>query len=398
VFRGGRCRPRSSIPTAAVDLLPPLGDRWAGFTRDDPGTDDGSADPVRAWLRAAIDDRETQHEGLVVERFLKDLRPAAGKPLFSWLHVQLPHPPWRYLPTGQTYATGQDTPGYRDFGWDADQYLATEVLQRSLLQTVYADALLGRMIDHLQGSGLWDDMVFAVIADHGATWQEGATRRDLDGPQSAGVLGVPLFVHYPGQQQGKIDDRNAEVIDLLPTIADAAGIVVPWDTHGTSLRDDPRRATKRVFDGDRDREVDYSFDGSRRLAQRIVGLFNRDLYGFGPDRGLIGRSTSVFAISAAPSPISASYDATVFRDIDVDGRVLPAFFRATLSEGRAAGSRVVATLNGRVAGVGQTYVEDGESQVAMMLSPAYMRNGRNDFGLYFLIDARRPTLMRVPRS
>lgn len=367
------------LPSDLAEVwLPPLGDRWAGFSRDATSkpTSTGAKDPVSAWLRSAIDERETEHEGAVLDRFLRGVKRTTGKPLFSWLHLQIPHPPWRYLPNGQTYETGTDTPGYRNFRWDADQYLANEVLQRSLLQTRFADKMLGRLLDHLEQEKVFEDTMLVVLSDHGATWERNATRRDVDGEQGAGLIGVPLFVKYPGQEKAEIDDENAETVDVLPTIADVAGVPLRWETHGTSLRSDNRRHDKRVFDGDRERRVNYTFDDSRRRAREIAELFGPgggkdDLYAFGPHRDLLGLEAASLG-----KKLAVRFDREAYEDVDTRAATLPALFRGELDGGRA-GIPLAVVLNGRVAGVGQTYAEDGAVRVAVMLSPRYLRGGHN---------------------
>lgn len=380
----------------AATRLPPLGDRWAGFSRD-PGAgaadlaDLGGGDPVRAWLRSALLAQKEQHEGEMLERFLDGIQQEGDRPQLSWVHVQIPHPPWRYLPTGQVYPTGDSTPGYRNFTWSKNQYLADEVLQRSLLQTRYADELMGMIERRLTKTGVWDEAMVVVLSDHGATWEAGNSRRDVDGPHRASLLGVPLFIKYPGQDDGTIDDRNAETVDVLPTIADVAGIPLGWQTHGSSLIADDVRDAKVVFDGTHQRRVRYSFRESMRRAREIAQLFGRgggrdDLYGFGPDRELIGTPVRMSS-TAPPSEVRMRvFDEGAYENVPRDAAVVPAFFRAALIGDVADGRRAVVALNGTIAGVGRTFTENGRSQLAMMLSPRYLRERGDNSLEVFLID------------
>ncbi|TDB95854.1 sulfatase, partial [Micromonospora fluostatini] len=61
------------------------------------------------------------------------------------------------------------------------------------------------------------------------------------------VAGVPLFVKEPGQRTGRIDARNWEHVDLLPTVLDVVGIRVPWSVDGRSARQAPRERAEKVF-------------------------------------------------------------------------------------------------------------------------------------------------------
>jgi hypothetical protein len=387
----------------AQRILPPLGDRWAGFSRD-PGaraTDDGGGDPVRSWLRSAIDQRETQHEGRVFDAYLDELRPANGRPPLSYMHLQLPHPPWRYLPTGQTYPAGDTTPGYRNFRWGPDQYLATEVLQRSMLQTVFADRLAGRLLDRLTSRGLMDDALVIVTSDHGATWSANGTRREIGSRHLAGMVAVPLFVKYPGQQEGGVEERNAETIDIVPTIADVLDIEMPWDVDGSSLLG-PERRGKQIFDLERLRPVDVTFADVRRRAGELEELFGRgdppdDLYAFGSHRALIGREVGDLDVDERAAPFELDVGTLQpYERIDVEQPVLPAFVRGDVGGRASAGVRYVVALNGVIAGAGQTFSEDDRTQIAVMLSHRSFRDGRNAIAFYEVLqrDRLRPIGLR----
>lgn len=362
--------------------LPPLGDRWAGFNAADPdgqvrATDTGGGDPVRAWLRSALVDRRESHEGEHFERFLEGLDPGDGRPGFSYMHVQLPHPPWRYLPDGRTYPTGGTTPGYRNFRWSDDQYLADLTLQRSMLQTVYADRLIGDLLDRMEERDILDDSLVIVTSDHGATWDASGTRREIGRGRAAQMVSVPLFVKYPGQRTGAVDRRNAETVDIVPTIADVVGIDVPWDMDGVSLRGRQREG-KAIFDGNTIRPIEVSFRDVRKRAEVLERMFGDgtdrdDLFAFGDERGLLGERPA----DGYSDPIEARFDRELYRDVDLGARDVPAFFRARLPDDAPTEAVLVVVANGRIAGVGQTYVEDGATRIAVMLSPRYLEEGRN---------------------
>ena len=80
-------------------------------------------------------------------------------------------------------------------------------------------------------------------------FKEGLSSRTITGAKSD-VLPVPMFVKYPGQKGAAVDRRNAELIDVVPTIADVLGIDLPWRVDGASLLDaDPPRRPKRAWSG-----------------------------------------------------------------------------------------------------------------------------------------------------
>ena len=65
------------------------------------------------------------------------------------------------------------------------------------------------------------------------------------------VLPIPLFVKYPGQTTPTVDERDAQSIDLLPTIADTLGLTLPdeWTFDGRSLLDDPAPSGDALVNG-----------------------------------------------------------------------------------------------------------------------------------------------------
>jgi arylsulfatase A-like enzyme len=77
--------------------------------------------------------------------------------------------------------------------------------------------------------------MFIINADHGDEfWEKG--RVGHGGSIRQTMVQVPLIVSYPPLiPAGKLDDENADSIDLLPTMADALGLPIPNDAQGESL-------------------------------------------------------------------------------------------------------------------------------------------------------------------
>jgi arylsulfatase A-like enzyme len=52
----------------------------------------------------------------------------------------------------------------------------------------------------------------------------------------------------PRADQGRVDDRNWEHVDLLPTIADTVGLSIPWKVDGLAQTGPPgRQSTDKTF-------------------------------------------------------------------------------------------------------------------------------------------------------
>ena len=144
-------------------------------------------------------------------------------------HLLLPHFPWLHTASGRSYKipdTGPDLSGIHQGVWQTTEG-ADLGRRRHLLQVGYVDRLLGTLVAHLKATHHWDDTVFVVTADHGVGFTPGGRMRELDDVNRDQILGVPLFVHAPGMEPG-IDDRPAQNIDAVPTIAALLGVDIPW--------------------------------------------------------------------------------------------------------------------------------------------------------------------------
>jgi arylsulfatase A-like enzyme len=98
----------------------------------------------------------------------------------------------------------------------------------------YQDDLLGKLVEKLQGWGIWDQTMLIITADHGdEQWEEG--RVGHGGSERETLLHVPLLVHYPALfPAGKVIE-GTEAIDIVPTLADALGVATDPEWQGTSL-------------------------------------------------------------------------------------------------------------------------------------------------------------------
>ncbi|MFI6820896.1 sulfatase-like hydrolase/transferase [Micromonospora sp. NPDC050187] len=194
-------------------------------------------DPKFRW--DSLDD----HQPARFTSFLADLRPAA-RPTLHFLHLLMPHSPWAYLPSGARYEAPDDLPD-DGAGW------AELGRQRHLAQLGYTDRLIGETLRTLRATGLYDRALLVVTADHGVSFTTGSQGRGMDAIRDAPdeVAWVPTFVKEPGQRAGRVDDRNWEHVDLLPTVADLARVRLPGRVDGRSARQEAReRADKRFYD------------------------------------------------------------------------------------------------------------------------------------------------------
>jgi Sulfatase len=288
--------------------------------------------------------------------FLNGLK-RSDTPTLHFLHILLPHAPWRYLPSGVEY-------NYKTFGrgFKSDQTPAPirELAhERMLLQLAYTDRLIGQVVQRLKAQGMWDKALVVLTADHGNGWTPGEKPRSLMVRNTPDLMWVPLFVKAPRQDEGRVDDRNFEQVDLLPTVADLLGVRVPWQMDGLSQTGPParQRGEKWWFDIPGHREVrdgppNFSIvlqgetDSLVRASEGVKGL-----YRFGTFADLVYRDpASVGPIGGAAASAEMD-DWKRYRKIDPGSGEVPALVSGRLTSTLPpAGSTVLVAVNGRIGG------------------------------------------------
>jgi len=100
----------------------------------------------------------------------------------------------------------------------------------------YADELVGQLLDHLRGRGLYETATIVLLSDHGeGLGDHGEDEHGIFLYQE--TTRVPLVVKMPGGSgAGRRVAAPVQHIDVAPTLLDLAGVAVPPDLHGRSLR------------------------------------------------------------------------------------------------------------------------------------------------------------------
>jgi arylsulfatase A-like enzyme len=111
----------------------------------------------------------------------------------------------------------------------------------------HLDAQVARIMEALRVSGQAEDTIVVYMSDHGE--QLGDHGLVLKGCRFFdGLVRVPLVLSWPGRfAAGQVSEALVELVDVAPTLLDAAGLEVPDPMQGRSLlpilqgRADPHR-------------------------------------------------------------------------------------------------------------------------------------------------------------
>ncbi len=375
-------------PPALEDRLPVIDESWGNFGTSSPEALDAGGSGVPKV------DLKTFYLGRVRDfnRFVASFRkPGGGPPTLYFIHVLLPHTPWLYLPDGRARAvTTPNAPGRNGELWLNGQ-LAVQAWQRHLLQAGFTDRLLGKFLARLHRTGLWDKALVVVTADHGVSFRGGDLRRHPTRTNLAELAFTPLFVRLPGQPQGRVVETHVQTVDILPTMADALRIKIPWKTDGRSVLSGTRPPTRVNVAG-----VVASYPAAlaqrRASLERQLGLFGSGAWGpqfagTGAYRRLVGASVSTLAAAAAPAA-SARVDrvgSKLLLRYPRGSALVPSPLAGTLS-GVRPGQAVAVALNGRIAAVSVAYRNPGGGPVrfSALAAESSFRTGRNSVRVFVL--------------
>ncbi len=151
--------------------------------------------------------------GEVVAHALAWLNQHPRGPFFLWVHLYDAHDP--YDPP-EPFKTK-----YASAPYDGE--------------IAYVDSAVGKLLAQLRVRGLYDGALIAVMADHGEALGE-------HGEATHGVflydetIHVPLLFKFPQQNaKGERIEGRAQLVDVLPTLLQAAKVAIPAQVQGQSL-------------------------------------------------------------------------------------------------------------------------------------------------------------------
>ncbi len=395
------------LPADLAGSLPAINATWHDFADRTIGT------RLKQLLGAAPETATGQghHDtpwpfAAFLESVARDRRPA-----LHFIHLMLPHVPWRFLPSGKEYGpVGAPVLPHGAAGetWGTDRWEVVQGFQRHLLQLGYVDALVGRLLAKLRQQDLYDSALIILVADHGASFRPGASRRGWTHEHFADILNVPLLVKLPGQQQGVLSERNVETIDILPTVADVLGLPLPWPADGQSAIDSglPERRHIITHRGPR-LDLEALRADRRQSVARKLDLFGSGarpggLFRIGHQAALLGRRASEIVIAdPADTAETATYieldQAWCYQQVDPNSHFIPAHVtgRARFARPRDAAVELAVAINGTVEAVTRTFGHDGDrARFTAMVREEALLAGRNLVEI-FEIRRHQPTAVLV---
>ena len=158
----------------------------------------------------------------------------------------------------------------------------------------YTDDQIKRLYEQLEAWGLADDVIFAVVSDHGDEFMEHGNRgHHLTLKEE--VMNVPMIVFAPGLiDGGQRVQASVSITDISPTLIDLANLPAWTDRTGQSLR-------PLWEDEDLDREVAMDLLRPTKKIQ-LLG------YRFGMMKGILNvpqRRVRVFDLEKDPGEMHA---------------------------------------------------------------------------------------------
>ena len=368
------------LPSDLADRLPTIAQTWGDFANATPAARE-DFDLVERFGDNVDADRRRH-----VDRFLELLEQPTDRPTFHYAHLLLPHIPWTYLPSGQSYTADGPAPGSTPTGWGPDEWLVMQAYQRHLLQVQYTDTIVGRVIETLERIGRYEETLLVIVADHGNADIPNVVHRRVITPDTVGhIAAVPLFVKPPGVERGGVDNYRAETTDVLPTIADVLDATVPWRMEGTSLLAESRpERTSSTMTGPKG-EVTFGTSGREKL---MVARWKTEWFGTGGPfhlappghRDLLGKSLASLPVTDDPELRVQLRHPEWYRNVDPQGDPVPARVTGTLARTAPFTDDVIlaVSLNGQVEAVVRSYdTESSVTRFQAMLPPEALRAGSN---------------------
>lgn len=212
-----------------------------------------------------VADYSVDHEIRHVERYLRE-RKGDDQPFFLYYNISPPHMPLadapeRYLRmydpeevvirpnVFKEGVAAYDAEWFKIYLWDFLYYdrklphtlaLPDGFDIRNLTALYYGatswvDDCVGRLRQSLEDNGLQENTIIVFLSDHGD--HLGSHHRFNKGTLLEEAIRIPLIFHAPGRWAASVNRAQVgQIIDVLPTLLDAAGAEIPESAQGQNLQ------------------------------------------------------------------------------------------------------------------------------------------------------------------
>ncbi len=181
-----------------------------------------------------------QGEGYIVDDFttkaLSFIEDHRDRPFFAYIPYNTPHSPMQVPDKWWDRFDDRDITMYHR---DPEREDLT-FTRAALAMVENIDWNVGRITNRLQELGLEENTIVVYLSDNGPnSWRWNGGMKGRKGSVDEGGVRSPLFIRWPEKiQRGKEIKQISAAIDLLPTLADLAGISwePPNPLDGVSLK------------------------------------------------------------------------------------------------------------------------------------------------------------------
>ncbi|MDH3689795.1 MAG: sulfatase-like hydrolase/transferase [Gammaproteobacteria bacterium] len=390
------------LPEELTTTLPDITQSWRDFGENEVDSENLSALRNRALL-AIKKDRAKEFD-----QFVGSIN-AESKPTLYFLHSLLPHGPYNYLPSGKLYGVGSGLDGLEEGKWLSDQYITNMARQRYLLQLEFVDSLIGKLVNKLKRVELYERSLLIITADHGVSFLPNEFRRPLSTANIQDIISVPLFIKLPHQSTGVISDRDVELIDIVPTIAELLRIDLPQVVDGSSVLDPSvkrqndkfvfyRQATKTQTISPDDLQARQQTALKNKLSVFGPGTKPYGLFKWGPHNELIGRRASDYPTIQGEEMTTELDQSALFNKNSADDIFVPSHITGSLQwkQGSLPPHEVALAVNGTVWAVTKLFdYQTNSARLSAIVPEDVFTVGQNDVEVLAIHDDSKGALQLV---
>lgn len=182
----------------------------------------------KVMLEGNLNGKQEQYShDLIVEEALQFIKQNQSNPFFLYLPFTIPHTKFQVPELGK----------YQNKNWDKNQKIQAAMISRM-------DRGIGRIMALLNQLNLDDNTIVFFTSDNGPHGDGGTLQQfDANGPLRGkkrdlyeGGIRVPMIARWPAKiKPGSITHHISGFQDVLPTLAQLAGVPIPSNTDGISM-------------------------------------------------------------------------------------------------------------------------------------------------------------------